>query len=136
MDTYTYFSEVLNSIVITTEVASQEIIDAKPASDSIWVETDPNTRGNLHYSNQEVINKDGKTVIEYKPDSLPAMRGNYGLRGYTYDGVNDVFYPQKPYPSYVLNQTTWTWEAPVPYPTDKKLYRWNEETGAWDQVTA
>ena len=62
------------------------------------------------------------------------FRGNYAGIGYTYDATNDVFYAPKPYPSWILNESTWLWKAPVDYPTDEGRYTWNEETTSWDLV--
>ena len=49
--------------------------------------------------------------------------------------MNDVFYAPQPYPSWVLNKTTWVWEPPVPYPTDGKVYNWDEATKNWVEVS-
>lgn len=49
--------------------------------------------------------------------------------GWTYDGTD--FYPPQPYPSWVWNSTTWKWDPPVPYPTDGKVYYWDEATQSW-----
>jgi hypothetical protein len=62
------------------------------------------------------------------------FRGNYAGIGYTYDDVNDVFYPAQPYPSWTLNQTTWQWTPPVEKPNDATITEWNEETQSWDLV--
>jgi hypothetical protein len=59
------------------------------------------------------------------------IRKNYAGIGYLYDPIRDAFIPPKPFPSWVLNETTCQWEAPVPYPTDYKDYEWNEETCNW-----
>ena len=61
------------------------------------------------------------------------LRMNYAGVGYTYDVVKDAFIPPKPYPSWILNETTCLWESPVPMPTDK-AYRWDEETLTWKAV--
>lgn len=58
-------------------------------------------------------------------------RKNYAGIGYIYDSVRDAFIPQKPYSSWVLNEDTCLWDAPVSYPTDGKQYTWNEETKSW-----
>ena len=69
------------------------------------------------------------------------IRKNYAGIGYTYDKDRDAFIPPKPYASWVLNETTCLWNAPMPYPTDlgtpdvPKMYTWNEETRTWDLVT-
>ena len=60
-----------------------------------------------------------------------SFRKNYAGFGYTYDESRDAFIPPKPYNSWLLNETTCLWEAPIPYPSDEQLYRWNEETTSW-----
>jgi hypothetical protein len=45
-----------------------------------------------------------------------------------------VFYAPKPFNSWTLSETTWSWEAPVAYPDDGKSYIWNEETTNWKEV--
>ena len=62
------------------------------------------------------------------------FRGNYAGIGYTYDPVNDVFYAPQPFASWTLNQTTWLWEAPTPYPLDGKVYDWDETTTSWKEI--
>ena len=63
------------------------------------------------------------------------MRKRYAGIGYTYDAQNDVFYAPKPFPSWVLNNTTADWEAPVAMPVEEgKRFAWNEEAGAWEEV--
>ena len=67
------------------------------------------------------------------------FRGNYAGKGFIYDSQNNVFYEQQPYPSWTLNNTTWSWEAPVPYPqsrqVDENTYlinkQWNEAEQRW-----
>jgi hypothetical protein len=61
-------------------------------------------------------------------------RKNYAGLGYKYDEALDAFVPPKPYESWVLNEDTALWEAPVAYPTDGAMYSWNEEDGSWDAV--
>lgn len=76
---------------------------------------------------------------EHLLDGTP-FRGNYAGIGFTYDPVNDVFYAQQPFPSWILNETTWIWDPPVEYPeydeNDPKFYEWNEEDQTWDVVNA
>ena len=62
------------------------------------------------------------------------FRGNYAGIGFTYDPVNDVFIAPQPFESWILNETSWIWEAPVPYPDDEKLYVWDEDNKEWDLV--
>ena len=62
------------------------------------------------------------------------IRKNYAGVGYTYDSGRDAFIPPKPFASWVLNETTCQWEAPVPMPTDDKRYTWDEATTSWVEV--
>ena len=62
------------------------------------------------------------------------FRKNYAGIGFVYDPVRDAFYPQQPYPSWVLNEQTCLWESRVPYPNDGKQYRWNEDELAWEEM--
>lgn len=118
-----HFAKVQNGVVTEIIVAEQDFINSGlvgPASE--WVQTSYNTRGGVHYG------EDGQ------PDGGTALRGNYAGIGYTYDSTHDVFYAPQPYPSWTLNNTTWMWEPPVPYPTDDKMYQWNEEARNWAEV--
>jgi hypothetical protein len=63
------------------------------------------------------------------------FRKNYAGMGFTYDSGRDAFIPPKPYNSWILNEDTCLWDSPVPYPTDGKMYSWNEETTSWVEVT-
>ena len=58
-------------------------------------------------------------------------RKNYAGIGYTYDVERDAFISPKPFESWVLNEETCIWEAPVAYPTDGLSYSWNEDTVSW-----
>ena len=69
------------------------------------------------------------------------IRKNYAGIGFTYDKDRDAFIPPKPYASWVLDETTCRWNAPVAMPSDAgqgeppKRYTWNENTTSWDLVT-
>lgn len=60
-----------------------------------------------------------------------AFRGNYAGVGFTYDPTNDVFINEKPYDSWVVDETTWLYKAPKDYPDDGKGYYWDETAGDW-----
>ena len=62
-------------------------------------------------------------------------RKNYAGIGYTYDAQRDAFIPPQPYPSWTLNEDTCRWSAPVSKPTDGKMYKWNESTTSWVELT-
>jgi hypothetical protein len=61
------------------------------------------------------------------------IRKNYAGIGYTYDEERDAFIPPKPFASWLLDENTCQWEAPVAYPTDGVLYIWDEENQDWVQ---
>ena len=112
-----HFAKVLDGKVVQVIVAEPEFfntfVDSSPGE---WIQTSYNTFGNQH-----------------RLGGAP-LRGNFAGVGYTYDKVNDVFYEPQPYPSWVLNQSTWIWGAPTPCPQDGKKYRWDEPTTSWVEV--
>ena len=87
--------------------------------------TSYNTRGGVHYD---------PDTNEPSADQSKAFRKNYAGLGFIYDEARDAFIPPKPFPSWVLNESTCLWDAPVPYPDDNQIYFWNEETQQWDVV--
>jgi len=112
-----HFAKVVDGKVTQVIVAEPEFFDTfVDTSPGTWLQTSYNTHGGQHTN--------GGTPL----------RGNYAGIGYTYDQANDVFYAPQPFPSWVLNNTTWTWEAPTPMPTDGKFYRWDEATTSWKEV--
>ena len=81
-----------------------------------WVKTSYNTQGGVH-------------TLGGTP-----LRKNYAGIGYSYDSQRDAFIPPKPFASWNLNEDSCLWEAPVAYPSDGKLYRWDEDTTNWIEV--
>ena len=63
-----------------------------------------------------------------------SIRKNFAGIGFTYDEELDAFIPPKPFESWTLNEGTCRWQSPAPYPQDGRVYAWNEETLAWDEV--
>ena len=112
-----HFAKVLDGKVTQVIVAEPEFfntfVDTSPGE---WIQTSYNTFGNQH--------KNGGTPL----------RGNYAGIGYTYDRTNDVFYSPKPFASWILNESTWLWEAPVAMPDDDKKYQWDEATISWKEI--
>ena len=90
----------------------------------VYKQTSYNTRGGVHYT-------DG----EPSADQSKALRKNYAGIGFTYDEERDAFIPPKPFESWVLDEDTCLWEAPVAYPEDGATYSWDEESGAWIEAT-
>ena len=97
-------------------------------------ETEGLTNWEMHYGNiREQICKGTSYHTrggEHLNGETP-FRKNYAGIGYTYDYARDAFIPPKPYNSWILNSNTCLWEAPVNYPTDGKLYTWDEDNKTW-----
>ena len=120
-----HFAQInADNIVTRVLVISQENVNTGNwGSPSTWVKTSYNTRGGKHYDQSGV------------EDSGVALRYNYAGKGYTYDSDKDAFISPKPYPSWTLAEASCTWEAPVAYPDDDKMYTWDEDAGNWVEVT-
>ena len=63
-----------------------------------------------------------------------SVHKNYAGIGFTYDSVREAFIHPQPFPSLILAEDTCQWEAPVAYPTDDKMYKWDEDTTSWMEV--
>jgi len=85
--------------------------------EAIWKQTSYNTHGGVHSNG-----------------GIP-FRKNFAGIGYTYDSQRDAFIPKKPYNSWILNEETCNWNAPISYPNDGQRYNWNEETQSWTLQT-
>ena len=62
------------------------------------------------------------------------IRYNYAGIGYVYDSIRDAFIPPRHFDSWVLDEATCQWKAPIEYPNDGKNYQWNESELKWDSV--
>ncbi len=114
-----HFAKVQDGKVTQVIVAEPSFFETfVDTSAGEWIQTSYNTQGGIH--------KLGGTPL----------RKNYAGIGYTYDRTLDAFIPPKPYPSWLLNEDTCLWEAPVAHPDDGKVYRWDEPTTAWVEVEA
>ena len=109
-----HFAKVVDGVVTQVIVAEQEFfqtfVDSSPGE---WIQTSYNTYGGVH-----------------KLNGTP-LRKNYAGIGYSYDSVRDAFIPPKPFSSWLLNEDTCIWEAPIPVPGYDKLYNWDEATISW-----
>jgi hypothetical protein len=112
-----HFAKVVDGVVTQVIVAEPEFfqtfVDSSPGE---WIQTSYNTHGG-----------------EHKLGGTP-LRKNYAGIGFTYDRVKDAFIPPKPFASWVLNEDTCLWDAPVAMPDDGKVYQWGEETTNWVEV--
>jgi len=109
---------VVNEVLHDSNGVEQENIGidflTKLTGWAIWKQTSYNTHGGVHSS--------GGTPL----------RKNHAGIGYTYDEDRDAFILKKPYNSWVLNETTCLWEAPVALPDTENRYNWNETNQTWD----
>ena len=80
----------------------------------VWKQTSYNTVGGVH-----------------KLGGIPFRKNHAGIGG-RYDSDRDAFIPKKPFASWVLNEETCQWEAPVALPDTENIYNWNETTQQWD----
>ena len=120
-------SDMLNADGVEDESVGQAHLEKHsnwPAEK--WIQTSYNTYGGVH-------------TLGGTP-----LRGNYAGIGYTWDEDNNIFYPKKPYASWVLNTTTASWHSPIGDAPDDLTdeekaagthYVWNEDTKAWDKTT-
>jgi hypothetical protein len=109
--------EVVSSDVATTEQAGVDFLNNLYGTRDVWKQTSYNTYGGVH--------KLGGTPF----------RKNFAAVGGKYDPIRDAFYHPQPYFSWILNENTCIWEAPIPYPTDGQEYNWNETNQTWDLVS-
>ena len=113
--------EAVSNDVATTEQAGVDFLNNLYNTRDVWKQTSYNTFGGEH-------------ILGGTP-----FRKNYAGVGYTYDQTRDAFIPPKPYPSWILNETTCEWDPPVAEPelteeqiNNKVNYIWNETTKQWD----
>jgi hypothetical protein len=121
-----HFAKVVDGVVTQVIVAEPEFfesfVDTSPGE---WIQTSYNTRGGVHYNPE---------TNEPSEDQTKALRKNYAGVGFTYDRTKDAFIPAKPFASWVLDEETCLWNAPVAYPADGKVYEWDEATTNWVEV--
>lgn len=114
-----HFAKVENGVVTQVIVIDAETLATghwgDPAS---WVQTSYNTQGGAHSG--------GGTPL----------RKNFAGIGYTYDAQRDAFIPPQPFASWVLDEQTCNWNAPVAMPTDEKIYQWDEAKTAWVEIVS
>jgi hypothetical protein len=111
-----HFAKVVNGLVTQVIVAELEFFDTfVDSSPGEWILTSYNTHGGQH------------------PEGRP-LRKNYAGVGYTYDNQRDAFIPPKPYASWVLDEETCLWNAPIVYPEDGNVYMWNETLLNWEKA--
>lgn len=98
-------------------------VDLSLRTGETYKQTSYNTYGGVHYTNGSP-----------SQDQSKAFRKNYAGLGYVYDEQKDAFIAPKPFASWVLNNESCLWEAPVELPSDGKQYYWDEDTLSWLQI--
>jgi len=124
-----HFAKVENGTVTQVIVAEAEFfgtfVDSSPGE---WLKTSYNMRGGVYHDPETGLPADDQSVIN---GDEARQRKNYAGIGYTYDRARDAFIPPRPFTSWTLNETSCLWEAPVAYPDDGQVYRWDEESTNW-----
>lgn len=127
-----HFAKIDNNNIVTQVL----VIEQEQVNTGLWgdpasfVQTSYNTRGGIYYT---------PNTNTPDPDQTKQLRKNYAGIGYTYlpngpDG--EGFVPPKPYNSWVLNSSTYLWEAPIPMPqpNNPPYYSWDEDTQNWVEI--
>jgi hypothetical protein len=117
-----HFAKLDSSNVVTFVTVGRDEDDGKEAeltsrTGDVYKQTSYNTHGGVHAN--------GGTPL----------RKNYAGIGYAYDEGRDAFIPPQPFSSWILVEDTCQWTAPVPKPTDGKMYSWDEATLSWIEIT-
>jgi len=99
---------------IESELKGIQFLKSLYGQDTEWKQTSYNTGAGVHHS--------GGTPF----------RKNYAGIGYSYDQTRDAFIPPKPFNSWILNENTCNWEAPIAKPQNKNVYSWNESALSWN----
>jgi len=124
-----HFAKIQNGIVTRVIVADPEFfetfIDDSPGE---WIKTSYNVRGGVYYDPNTNQPAEDQSVIN---GDEARQRKNYAGIGYTYDAIRDAFIPPQPFASWILDEDTCLWGAPVAYPDDGNMYRWDEDTKSW-----
>ena len=106
--------EVISNDIATSEQAGVDFLNDLYGTNDVWKQTSYNSKGGEH-------------LLGGTP-----FRKNYAAIGFKYNERLDAFIPPKRFKSWILNETSCLWEAPVPFPTDGQDYDWNETNQTWD----
>ena len=106
----------IGNIVLTVEVVANDIATTEQAG--------------IDFLNNLYNTRDVWKQTSYNNN----IRKNFAGIGYSYKQDLDAFIAPRPFASWVLNEDTCQWEAPIAYPTDGNSYRWNEDTTSWVEM--
>jgi hypothetical protein len=134
-----HFAQINSDSIVTSVIVVDDSDAVKDASQSwsTW-----NEAGGIAFC-RSLLGADTNWVQTSYNNSI---RFRYAGIGMKYDSTNDVFYEQQPYPSWVLNTSTWVWDAPVALPDDAGVdnvnnpteyvsYTWDEASSSWTNRT-
>lgn len=114
-----------NDVVLRVLVIEQDQVDTGKWGDpASFVQTSYNTRGGVHYD---------PATGKPSADQRKALHKNYAGIGYRFDRARRAFISPQPFASWVLDEKTCLWNAPVHHPKDGKMYAWDEATRSWKQ---
>jgi len=121
-------SDTTNEQGVEDEATGIQFCKNLLGQDTIWKKSSRNTFKGVYYT-PNVYDEKGPIA---DPDQSKAFRKNGAGKGHTYDSVRDAFIPPKPYPSWILNETTCWWDSPIPYPADTPVpLVWDEANQQW-----
>ena len=137
--------DMLNADGVEDETVGQQYLETHsnwPAH--LWIQTSYNTFEGKHYT--VTIDSEGKQTTSESADQSKALRGNYAGVGYTWDEDDQIFWPKKPYASWVKHIESASWKSPIgdaPALTAEQesqntanthmwMYEWNEANTTWD----
>lgn len=129
-----HYVKVVDGKVVQGIVAEPEFfntfVDSSPGE---WIKTSYNMRGGVYYdpeTNEPHADQNGMIAADEG-----RQRKNYASINFTYDRQRNAFIPPKPYASWILNESSCLWDPPTPHPDDGKMYRWDEDTTSWIEIT-
>lgn len=124
-----HYAKVRQGKVVEVIVADasffNNFVDSSPGK---WIKTSYNTRGGIHYQ---------PNSNDPSEDQSGSLRGNFAGVGFEYDGALDAFFSPKPFASWMKNTSSFSYEAPVDYPTGDATgsytgsYVWDEDITNW-----
>jgi hypothetical protein len=131
-----HFAQINDQYIVqrVLVITQEEVNTGNWGDPASWIQTSYNTRSGIYYTpNSDPYVPD--------PDQSKAFRKNYAGIGdmyLAYGPDGEGFVPPSPYPSWVMNSFSYTWEAPVPMPVPNNppYYQWDEATVSWVEVPA
>jgi|TARA_R110002072_G_scaffold295725_1_gene466875 hypothetical protein len=123
-----HFAEIDGSNIVTRVIVVADEHEADGENwcngflSGTWKQTSYNTRGGKHYAPNSSTE-----------DSGTPFRKNYAAIGFTYDATRDAFIPPKFFASWVIDESTCQWKAPVDIPGATDEYYWDETSTSWKQ---